>query len=727
MTPFKTIPTYDNGTWTETIFYSREELRDFVRSIFKDAGPDEGYHFDDTSLLFNEEGKRFVKKGYYTEETPGTKEYINYWDTQKKRCRRGVIYKHGDKIWYLTREYYMWLNFLPIYDKEAKKFKFPDIWDGQYHMALYEYLAELEYKHVAVLKKRQYGSSYYHMAKLLNIYWFEKGAVLKIGASLKDYINDKGSWKFINEYRDFLNEYTAWFRNNDPNKPLQWLQRIERRINDRKTYSGLKSSFTGVSFEKNPTSGVGGPVTLFFMEEAGINPTMDTTYEYLRPALQAGMITTGTFIAAGSVGDLEQCKPLKKMMLSPDSYKILSITTNLLDDKGTIGKSALFIPEQWNMLPFIDKYGNSLVEGARAAIIEERIQWKKEMSPEKYQLRISQKPMNVHEAFAFRKVSKFPQNLIANQIKRIEDKEYPIRYVELEKEDTGYVFKDTMKLPIMEVHVKKDLKDKTGVLCITEEPIKNAPWGTYYASIDPVTGDNTTESDSLFAIYVYKNDLQVNKNINGKLEASIERGSIVAWRVFRYDDTRQTNREALKIIEAYNAWTIVERNSPGFITFMQNENKQHYLVPQSQMLFYKDIKAELGNTISYGWTNQGILVSSVFHNYLIEYIKEELDTIKKPDGEVVKTIYGIERIPDVMVLKEMQEYMDKDGKNYDRLVTVSALIAFVKVQEAAMGIRKMDIKTELEKPEKFNIFSMRPFSNIGNSGRFKKRPFKNIR
>ena len=27
-------------------------------------------------------------------------------------------------IWYLTRDYYMWLNFLPIFDKEEKKYGF---------------------------------------------------------------------------------------------------------------------------------------------------------------------------------------------------------------------------------------------------------------------------------------------------------------------------------------------------------------------------------------------------------------------------------------------------------------------------------------------------------------------------------------------------------------------------------------------------------------------------
>jgi hypothetical protein len=81
--------------------------------------------------------------------------------------------------------------------KKIQKFGFAKIRDAQYHMALYELLAELNYKHVAILKKRQIASSYYHISKLINQLWFEPGVTLKIGASLKDYINEKGSWKFI--------------------------------------------------------------------------------------------------------------------------------------------------------------------------------------------------------------------------------------------------------------------------------------------------------------------------------------------------------------------------------------------------------------------------------------------------------------------------------------------------------------------------------------------------
>lgn len=130
---------------------------------------------------------------------------------------------------------------------------------------------------------------------------------------------------------------------------------------------------------------------------------MNITYEFIRPAMGSGFITTGTFIAAGSVGDLDQCEPLKKLILYPDINDIYSVETDLLDDKGTIGKSGLFIPEQWSMPPYIDEYGNSLVAEALEALENQFEIWKKELDPEEYQLRISQRPRNIAEAFAARK------------------------------------------------------------------------------------------------------------------------------------------------------------------------------------------------------------------------------------------------------------------------------------------------------------------------------------
>jgi hypothetical protein len=730
---YQDIPTYDNGTWTTTNFESREDFSKFISGVFKEPGK---YGFNDlTNQIFISESRKFRDNGVYCTAPFKSKDFIAYWDDQKAKCRKGIIVKDSTNTWYLTRDYYMWLNFLPIFNKEIQKFGFADIRDAQYHMALYEILAELNYKHVAILKKRQIASSYFHMAKLINQQWFEAGVTLKLGASLKDYINEKGSWKFLQEYAAFLNEHTAWYRPMSPDKVMMWQQKIEVRKGDRKTEVGLKGTIQGMSFEKDPTNGVGGPVKYFFHEEAGIAPKMDQTYEYMRPAMRSGLITTGMFIAAGSVGDLSQCDPLKKMITRPHDNDIYAVETDLIDSKGTIGESGLFIPEQWSMPPYVDSYGNSLVEEALIALDKQFETWKKELDPETYQLRISQHPRNIEEAFAHRTVSLFPTHLLTAQQRRIEDKEYAYEFLDIFTDEHGKpAVKSTSKQPIKEFPITKKTEDKTGVLVVWERPIADPTFGQYYASIDPVSEGKTTTSESLCSIYVMKAPVQVTKVTGIETETYIEPDKIVAAWCGRFDDINKTHQRLELIIEWYNAWTVIENNISLFIQYMISRKKQRYLVPKSQIMFLKDLGANANVFQEYGWKNTGTLFKAHLLSYAIEYCKEELDVETKPDGTIVRTKYGIERIPDMMLLQEMREY--SDGVNVDRLVSFAALVAFMRIQQANRGYSKRTIMDDtaknLQKSENLFKLNSSPFRHMGksfyrNDQGFKRSPFKNIK
>ena len=725
------IPTYSNGVWSVTPFETREDFRDFLVPLFKEPGE---YKFDDASLIFNAEGRKFQKQGYYCVAPVKSKDFIQYWDDQKDKCRKGIIVHSGEHTWYLTRDYYMWLNFLPIYDKEEKRFDFAKVRDAQYHMALYEILAELHYKHVIILKKRQIASSYFHMAKLLNQYWFEAGAVLKIGASLKDYINEKGSWKFLDEYKNFLNAHTAWYRPSEPEKVGAWQQRIKVRVNNRDTYKGLKSTISSYSFEKDPTNGVGGPVTYFFHEEAGIAPKMNDTYGFMKPALKSGHIITGQFIAAGSVGDLDQCDPMKEYILHPDENGFYGVQSNLLDSDGTIGRIGLFIPEQWSMPPYIDQYGNSKVQEALEALETEFAKMKKELEPAAYQLTVSQQPRNIEEAFASRKASVFPTHLVSKQLQRISDKQYPVEYLELSRDAEGRIVdKPSRKTPIMEFPISKKTEDKEGVVCIYERPHKDPTFGMYYASVDPVGEGKTTTSDSLCSIYVYRTPVEVIKKDRDSLSHSLERDAIVASWCGRFDDIKKTHERLELIIEWYNAWTLVENNVSLFIHYMMERKKQRYLVPKSMMLFLKDIGANKNVFQEYGWKNVGTIFKGTILSYGIEFLKEEIDYETLPDGTIVKTTYGVERIPDPMLLKEMLAY--RDGLNVDRIVAFCSLVAFAKVQQANRGVSKRVEVTQdnLDNSQKFSKLNWSPFRHIGTSKannssmRAPRNAFKNIR
>jgi hypothetical protein len=726
----KKIPTYKNGKWDVTEFNDDKEFKEFLLKLFKEPGH---YNFDKTAHMFNEQARFFNKNKFYCNKPFRSKDFITYWNDQKHKCRNGAIFHSKNGTWYLTRDYYMWLNFLPIYDKEEKKYGFAKVRDAQYHMALYEILAELHNEHAAILKKRQIASSYFHMAKIINQYWFEEGSICKIGASLKDYINDKGSWKFLDEYKDFLNEHTAWYRPSNPEKILIWQQQIEVRIDNKKIKRGLKSKIQGASFEKNPTTGVGGPCNIFFHEEAGIAPKMMQTYEYLRPAMTSGMMTTGMFIAAGSVGDLDHCKPLKEMILNPRVNGIFAVKTNLMDADGSIDMAGLFIPEQWSMPPYIDEFGNSLVEEALKAIVKERKTWKAELNAEQYQLRISQKPTNIAEAFAYRKESIFPQGIIAQQLKKIEDKEYSYEHIELERDQTGIIAKRSRKQPISTFPVNKKQADKSGCLVVWERPVKNPEFGMYYASVDPVSEGKTTTTDSLCSIFVYKNAVEIIRDTPEGFEHIIEKDKIVAAWCGRYDDINKTHNQLELIIQWYNAWTIVENNISLFIQHMIAKKKQKYLVPKQQILFLKELGSNRNVFAEYGWKNTGTLFKSHLVSYAIEFLREEIDEELDNNGEVMSITLGVDRIPDPMLLKEMASY--HPGLNVDRLVAFSALIAFAKIQQSNRGYhkrRETDESNNLEKSKNLYKLKYNPFKNIGKKKRIeggghKRSPFKNFK
>ena len=730
--PYIEIPTYDHGTWTTTSYHMKEQFRDYIMDQFKEPGK---YEFDETSELFNAQARMFkAQNEVYCLAPFRSRDFVAYWDFEKEKCRKGVIFKNNGKEWYLPRDYYMWVNFLPIFDKIKSDFDFPQVWDVQLHMALYELKAELNSRHGSMLKKRQIASSYFHAAKLINQLWFERGVTLKMGASESRHIDADGTWTFLEEYRDFLNANTGWYRPMNPNKVKNWQQKIEVTQNGRTKHIGNKGKLLGMSFEQSPTKGVGGPCRIFFYEEAGIAPTLDTTFEFIRPALNAGEYTTGLFLAAGSVGKLTECEPLKELTMKPVANGIEPVTSNLIDETGVYGESGLFIPEQWGMPPYIDQYGNSQPEQALAALDATFEQWKKELKPELYQLRISQHPRNIKEAFAYRDQSKFPLNLVGDQKRKIEDKEYPYELIDLTEDLEGsIVVKKTSKLPISTFPVDPKLEDKIGSIVVWERPDDSPAWGTYYASIDPVGEGKTVTSESLCSIYVYKNPVEVTRITENGPETFIEGDKIVASWCGRYDDINETHKRLRLIIEWYNAWTLIENNITLFILYMMTERKQKYLVPKNQVVFLKELQANKTVYQDYGWKNVGTIFKEHLLNYLIEWVKEVIDTKTLDDGTIVKKTYGISRIPDRMAMLEMEAY--RDGVNVDRLVSLAALVAFAKIQQANRGYMKRvenETTQNLEKSQEMYKLKSNPFRNIGKgtlpAGNNKKRsPFKNLR
>jgi hypothetical protein len=731
------VPKWENGVWTHRIFETKQGFQQFIASIIKEPGE---YAFDETAELFNATARTFERTKKYSETLKGTGDYSAYWDKEKERCRVGVIFQKEDKVWYLDKDYYFWINFLQIWDKMKKRYRFPEVWDTHYHLALCELDAELQGLHISLIKKRQIGSSFFHAAKLIRGIWFEEGFIGKMGASLAKHINKEGTWKFLDQYRNFLNKNTAWYRPFEPKEYPLWEQKIETEretaTGKQKVTVGLMGKLQGTSLEKDPANGVGGACSIFFYEEGGIAPTADQTKIYMDNALKMGEISTGQFIIAGSVGDLEQCAPLKKFIYQAKANGFYTRPNKYIDSKGLVIDTGLFIPEQWSMPPYIDDYGNSKVKEALKALEQTFEKWKKEKTPEDYQLAISQSPRTLEEAFAARKDSIFPSYLCLAQQKRIDNKEYPTEYINLRRSMDGTAIEcvPSNKIPISEFPLAKNAPDKEGVIVCHERPDKNASWGQYYATIDPVKDGKTTTSPSLCAIYIMKNAVEVTKDTEEGPITYIEPEKLVAYWCGRFDDPDKNHERCELMIEWYNAWTLCENNVSDFVNYMIKKRKQRFLVRKDDMLFLKDIGSNKNVYQEYGWRNTGRIFADHMLNYGVKYLKEVIDQVVDKDGNILKTVYGVERIPDIMLLKEMLNY--QDGLNVDRLVAFCALVTFIKIQQANRGyVKRYDAGDgkDIHKSGKITKLAHSPFRHIGQDAnkngpsKPNRNPFRHIR
>jgi hypothetical protein len=230
-----------------------------------------------------------------------------------------------------------------------------------------------------------------------------------------------------------------------------------------------------------------------------------------------------------------------------------------------------------------------------------------------------------------------------------------------------------------------------------------------------------------------KASVEVTKINPVETETYVEQSKIVAAWCGRFDDITKTHQRLELIIEWYNAWALVENNISLFIQYMISRRKQKYLVPKSQILFLKDIGANANVYQEYGWKNTGTMFKAHLLSYAIEFLKEELDVETKTDGTIVRTTYGIERIPDPMLLEEMSQYTE--GLNVDRLVSFAALVAFMRIQESNRGYLRRQVTDDASKnlQNSENLYKLNKglFRNMGKSRFFneavKRSPFKNIK
>jgi len=663
------IPCYKNGVWSPFIVRDQEAHIDLVKSNMKIPGD---YNLDETSNFWISAAKKFETTGSYTDFIPDTSQYIKHWTLEKNKVLNGVIIEDR----YVPPFYYWYLNYCVILNRKKRTESFPSIYDSDYHFFLYILLCILLGKHACIVKTRQRGYSYKITAILLWSYWWFKGSINTIGASDEDYTLK--SWEYMTIYRNHLNEHTAWIRGPYIPKVLDW---TERNTTDDGRTIGLNSKLKGLTFKQKPTKGVGGAQSFFFYEEAGIAPTLLETIGYIRPAVELGNITTGTIIISGSVGDLDDCQDLKKIFESPDSYNFLGIK-NIFEENTSHETIGFFVPETWSLEGFMDSFGNSQVDEAREFILQKRRHAEQNQSAEDYQLAVSQTPLTPSEAFHTRKRSFFPAHLCNKQSERLSINKpslTPVILFEKENREIGWrrASLDGDPKPIHKYPLTDKDKDIRGCVEIEEWPEENSKFLTYFAVVDPISTDQTTTSESLFSVTIFKNLLETKTEDpeTGEVKMKITGFKPVAWYTGRMSDLKETNQIGEFLIRFYNAFAIIESNVQTFINHMQSRNLQGLMATKKDIGFLEDLNANQNVHKTYGVHMTPVIKNYIFQN-IKDYMLEELEIIRKTTGEPIRTVYGIERLNDVALLSEAKSW--RDGLNTDRLISFGLALSLAK-------------------------------------------------
>lgn len=689
---YKKIQVYGGGY---KVFETQKDYANFIKDQFKLPGQiklKETKKWIETRTYFEE-------KGYYTNAITKSRNWLKYWNTEKDRILNGYIVSDI----FVPPDLYFYLNFCPIYDKVEKKQMFPTIWDSDWSFFMYLELATVLGKFSCVVKKRQAGYSLKQMSRLIRYVWFVQNSKNKVLASDEEFV--KASWEFANNYRDFLNTHTAWKRGFDPDRPLDWMQRREIKGTSVKTYKGKKSILKGFTTKGSPTKGVGGYNTNLYMEEAGVNPTLNKTVKYAQDSLMQGNIATGMIMVSGAVGELKDCEDLRGYAYHPEQHNFLGIPNIFQDREDQL--ICFFVPEYWNYIyetrdeqgllieikKFYDEDGNSDIEGAKKFILELRAEKEQKSNAGDYSTFISQHPFDLDECFQNRETNKFPVELIKRRDIWL-DVNYKPTACTLVKNEVGMITHTlgSKTSPIIKWPLGKN-DDKRGAVVIKEPPITEVdkiPFGLYFAGVDPVKKIRTDTSPSLMSVYIYK----ANHNIKGEFSG----GHFVAWYTGRHSDPVETYQICLNLIEYYNAWACVENDVKDFIEWMIQKKKQKYLMKRSDLPILKEIVTKSKIYEEYGIkTGSGNnAIRNQIHDSLITDMEETLTTVFNNETGEGKDILGIERYYDRGLLAETLNWTET--ANTDRIMAAGIALLAAKCYENRNILVNADIHKTDTKP-----------------------------
>ena len=647
----------------------------------------------------------FQQHGCYTLAPRGTTDYNKYWEQETDRCLNGYTAPDGEGI---TGYNYFYLNYSPIMrlkeeeytDREGNLRKrrqrileFPSFWDYDYYYFCAIEQAELEGKHMAVLKCRQRGYSFKGGSMLVRNYMLIPGSKNFAIASEQKFLIGDGLLTKAWQIMDFLDKHTAWA------KQRLVSTRMERtsgyKITDefgKQTEQGYLSSITGITLKNDPERVRGTRAKIVLWEEGGKFPSLLDAWRIEQPSVETDDGKAfGLMIAFGTGGtEGASFEGLKELFYKPKSYNVLSFP-NIWDEGRENTECAFFVPAYSNLESFdddgnqvyMDKDGNSYKEKAIENLIDQRNKVKdggaSQQSIDRF---ISERPIKPAEAVLELGKNIFPRKLLMDQLTRIRTnkKLQSMKHiVDLEWDGNGQV-KATEKPSgdITNYPLKKGDKPH-GSVVIWEYPVKDPPHGLYIGGCDPYDHDDSF-TNSLGSTFIFK------RVRAGEAWTDV----IVAEYSGRPDTAEEYYENVRKLLTFYNARLLFENERKGIYPYFTNKHCDYLLADQPDKIIsevFKDSKVQ---------RRKGCHMTKQIRAYgeglILEWLLDEFE-----EGHP-----NIERVYSEPLIEEL---IENDGvRNVDRVIALCMVMIYRE------ELYQVKVSSAKEQNKQVELFEMPLFS-----------------
>ena len=647
----------------------------------------------------------FQQHGCYTLAPRGTTDYNKYWEQETDRCINGYTAPDGEGI---TGYNYFYLNYSPIMrlkeeeytDREGNLRKrrqrileFPSFWDYDYYYFCAIEQAELEGKHMAVLKCRQRGYSFKGGSMLVRNYMLIPGSKNFAIASEQKFLIGDGLLTKAWQIMDFLDKHTAWA------KQRLVSTRMERtsgyKITDefgKQTEQGYLSSITGITLKNDPERVRGTRAKLVLWEEGGKFPSLLDAWRIEQPSVETDDGKAfGLMIAFGTGGtEGASFEGLKELFYKPKSYNVLSFP-NIWDEGRENTECAFFVPAYSNLESFdddgnqvyMDRDGNSYKEKAIENLIDQRNKVKdggaSQQSIDRF---ISERPIRPAEAVLELGKNIFPRKLLMDQLTRIRTnkKLQSMKHVvDLEWDGNGQV-KATEKPSgdITNYPLKKGDKPH-GSVVIWEYPVKDPPLGLYIGGTDPYDHDDSF-TNSLGSTFIFK------RVRAGEAWSDV----IVAEYSGRPDTAEEYYENVRKLLTFYNARLLFENERKGIYPYFTNKHCDYLLADQPDKIIsevFKDSKVQ---------RRKGCHMTKQIRAYgeglILEWLLDEFE-----EGHP-----NVERVYSEPLIEEL---IENDGvRNVDRVIALCMVMIYRE------ELYQLKVSSAKEQNKQVELFEMPLFS-----------------